>query len=109
MRRFALLTWALFVTFTLCVVSPAVAASAAVAADAPHGDGGSANPLAIKYDTAIWSVLIFLGLLLILRSKAWGPILEGLQKREESFAPRLKKRGGRAMRWSVCGPISTRN
>src|SRR4051794_19756768 len=91
MRRFAFLSWALFVTFTLCVVSPTVAAAAAAAADTSHGDGGSANPLAIKYDTAIWSVLIFLGLLLILRSKAWGPILDGLQKREETIRSSIEE------------------
>ena len=39
----------------------------------------------IRYDTALWAVVVFVELLLILRAKAWGPILEGLQKREETI------------------------
>jgi len=43
---------------------------------------GSTDPLHIRYDTALWSIVVFVGLLIILRAKAWGPILEGLKKRE---------------------------
>jgi F-type H+-transporting ATPase subunit b len=56
-----------------------------------HGGGGSDNPLAIAFDTALWSVIIFIALLLILRAKAWGPILEGLQKREEAIRSSLEE------------------
>ena len=42
-------------------------------------------------DTAIWTVVIFLAMLFVLRSKAWGPILEGLQKREETIRSSLEE------------------
>jgi F-type H+-transporting ATPase subunit b len=60
-----------------------LAAFAATAAEAP----GSAapNPLEIRYDTALWALVVFVLLLVILRKTAWGPILEGLQKREETI------------------------
>ena len=57
-------------------------ASSAWAADEP---AGSMNPLAIRYDTAVWAIVVFVFLLVILRKTAWGPILEGLQKREATI------------------------
>ena len=36
-------------------------------------------------DLGIWAIVVFLALLFILRKAAWGPMLEGLQKREESI------------------------
>ena len=61
--------------------------SFAFAADDPHG--AAPNPLDIRYDTALWAVVVFVGLLLILRQKAWDPILEGLKKREETIRSSL--------------------
>ena len=49
-----------------------------------HG-GGSPNPLEIRYDTALWALVVFVLLLVILRKTAWEPILEGLQKREDTI------------------------
>lgn len=43
------------------------------------------NPLEFRYDTALWALFVFVLLLLILRKKAWEPILEGLQKREQTI------------------------
>ncbi len=43
------------------------------------------NPLDLKWDLGLWTIVIFLLLLLILRKVAWGPMLEGLKKREESI------------------------
>lgn len=42
-------------------------------------------PLAIAWDTALWTIVVFVLLLVILRKAAWGPMLEGLQKREETI------------------------
>jgi F-type H+-transporting ATPase subunit b len=36
-----------------------------------------------RFDLTIWSIIIFVILFLVLRRYAWGPILEGLHKREE--------------------------
>ncbi len=62
-------------------------ASSVWAADAPHG--AAPNPLDIRYDTAFWAVVVFGGLLFVLNRKAWGPILEGLKKREETIRSSL--------------------
>lgn len=44
------------------------------------------NPL-VRIDTGllIWTVLTFLALLVVLRWKAWGPILSAIEKREKSI------------------------
>jgi len=76
--------------FAICVLG----ASRALGAD-DHGGGdpagGTPNPLAIAFDTAFWAIVIFVGLLFVLRAKAWGPILEGLQKREETIRSSLEE------------------
>jgi F-type H+-transporting ATPase subunit b len=65
------------------------AATVAVAADDPHaaeGHGGKvdvAQAFGLKrYDLAIYTVIVFLLLLLILGKFAWGPMMSGLEKRE---------------------------
>lgn len=50
------------------------------------GGGEKPNPLELPVDTAIWSLLVFLGLLAVLAKYAWRPILEGLDKREKMIA-----------------------
>jgi F-type H+-transporting ATPase subunit b len=39
----------------------------------------------LRYDLGLWSIVVFLGLYLLLRRYAWGPILHGLQKREQAI------------------------
>lgn len=46
----------------------------------PHKE---VNVMEIRWDLGLWAIVVFLILFTILRTKAWGPILEGLQKREE--------------------------
>jgi F-type H+-transporting ATPase subunit b len=41
--------------------------------------------LAIRWDLGLWTLVVFLLLLYILRKMAWGPMLEGLQRRETSI------------------------
>jgi F-type H+-transporting ATPase subunit b len=44
------------------------------------------NPiLSPRFDLGIWTLVVFALLLLVLRRYAWGPMLEGLQKREENI------------------------
>jgi F-type H+-transporting ATPase subunit b len=75
---------ALFVLSFLCLSAPLLAA------DPPHG-AAPAGPLDLRYDTAVWSLVVFLGLVFILRAKAWTPILEGLKKREETIRSSLEE------------------
>ena len=72
----------------------AMAPPAAVAAGDAHGaaaeeSGGGFNPLAWQTDLAIWTAAVFLFVLLVLWRFAWGPIADGLQKRENRIAEDL--------------------
>ena len=81
------------------VPSPASVVSAAVAAaDHGHADHHAeigmnpepdANPAEFKTDLAIWTLAIFLVLLLLLTKFAWKPIMAGLEKREEGIARQI--------------------
>ncbi|NCY17512.1 MAG: hypothetical protein EBX39_12300, partial [Actinobacteria bacterium] len=78
------------------------ATSIGIAADDHHGGGHhteiGANPPAnvklsdfesparFQTDLALWSVAVFGGLLFLLGKFAWGPIMDGLQKREQGIA-----------------------
>ncbi|GIW83061.1 MAG: hypothetical protein KatS3mg105_4868 [Gemmatales bacterium] len=46
--------------------------------------------LKIHTGTAIWTVVVFVLLLFILKKVAWGPMIEGLHKREESIRTALE-------------------
>jgi F-type H+-transporting ATPase subunit b len=50
------------------------------------GGGEKPNPMELPVDLAIWSLLVFLGLMAILAKYAWRPILDGLDKREKMIA-----------------------
>jgi F-type H+-transporting ATPase subunit b len=66
---------------------PAVGAdSHGPAAGAPaHGEasGGGENPIEPQPSLAIWTVVVFLGLLWVLQRFAWKPLLAALTQREE--------------------------
>jgi F-type H+-transporting ATPase subunit b len=44
-----------------------------------------------RFDLTIWSIIVFVILLVVLRKYAWGPILEGLQKREASITEAIEE------------------
>jgi F-type H+-transporting ATPase subunit b len=67
---------------------PAVKTLEADATCAAHEEANS-NPLEFKSDLAIWTAVVFLVLLLILWKFAWGPICEGLEKREQYIASQI--------------------
>lgn len=96
-----------FPTTTLAVAALAlllaVTRTAAAAEDHGHGDGhhhveiGHAAPAGVDQsafespawfstDLAVWSFVVFLGLLGLLTKFAWKPIMEGLAKREQGIA-----------------------
>jgi F-type H+-transporting ATPase subunit b len=49
------------------------------------------NIFAITWDLGLWTVVVFLLLLFILRKLAWEPMLTGLQKREDSIKSALEE------------------
>lgn len=54
-------------------------------------EGGEVNtsPLEFKSDLAIWTAVVFLVLLAVLWKFAWGPIAQGLEKREHQIAEQI--------------------
>jgi F-type H+-transporting ATPase subunit b len=65
---------------------PVVGAAECLASEA---GGGSPNPLIFEPDLAVFTAIIFLVLLAVLWKFAWGPIIAGLQKREDSIADEI--------------------
>jgi F-type H+-transporting ATPase subunit b len=59
------------------------------AAKAGHSEGKKEPQVPIftpiRIDLAIWTLVVFLLLLFVLTKYAWGPMLDGLRKREESI------------------------
>ncbi|MBL9125417.1 MAG: F0F1 ATP synthase subunit B [Planctomycetaceae bacterium] len=62
------------------------------AAHGGHGDGHhetNLSPLTIEPDLAIYTFVVFLVLFVVLAKFAWGPIAEGLDKREKGIADNI--------------------
>jgi F-type H+-transporting ATPase subunit b len=59
--------------------------------DLSHGDGSSQlkAPLELRFDLAIATLIVFLLLAAILAKFAWGPIVAGLEKREQTIAKQI--------------------
>jgi len=55
-----------------------------------HGGDVNLNPLDWKSDLAIWTGVVFVLLLLVLGKFAWGPIADGLDKRESRIAGEIE-------------------
>jgi len=86
---------------SLCVVSASWLATPPLLLAASAENGATArkvNPLTFDPDLAIWTAVIFIGLLLFLAKFAWRPLMEGLDRREKSIADRIEdaKRGADA-------------
>lgn len=56
-----------------------------------HGASGGVNPFAGDFGNALWTLLVFLLLLFVLGKYAWGPILAGLQGREQYIRESLEE------------------
>jgi F-type H+-transporting ATPase subunit b len=54
-----------------------------------EGEGGEINPLDFKTNLAVWTAVVFLLLLAILWKFAWGPLADGLDKREKHVADQI--------------------
>ena len=66
-------------------------AAPAMAAEGGHAEGGANNPFAGDIGNALWTLIIFAGVLLVLGKYAWGPILSNLQARENFIFESLEK------------------
>jgi F-type H+-transporting ATPase subunit b len=63
-----------------------VAHTAAVEAEAAEHESGDPNPLAFSRDLAIWTLVVFVVLFLVLKKFAWPQITEALEERERKIA-----------------------
>jgi F-type H+-transporting ATPase subunit b len=77
---------ALIGLITFALAAPAFAAEAA----AEHGEA-SASPFAGDIGNALWTLVIFGIVVFVLGRYAWGPILKGLQSREDFIRESLEK------------------
>lgn len=57
---------------------------------AGHGGGGGISPFAGDIGNALWTLVVFFILLWVLKKYAWGPILSGLQGREQFIREALE-------------------
>lgn len=70
--------------FALLVALPAVASEV-------ESEGGSPNLFSGDIGNAFWTLVVFLVVLWVLGKYAWGPILQGLQGREEYIKDSLEQ------------------
>jgi F-type H+-transporting ATPase subunit b len=94
--RFVLLVLPLFVLsiYTGCASAASdgnAAPSGEEKTDAAQEGGVNTHPLSIDPDLAICTAIVFLLLLLILAKFAWRPIMQGLEKREQSIAGQIEE------------------
>jgi F-type H+-transporting ATPase subunit b len=63
-----------------------LATPAGVLGAEPAGEGEETqSPVSIFLDLGLWTIVVFVVLLLVLKRFAWGPILEGLHRRENNI------------------------
>lgn len=97
-RKIAVIVAVVLVVFMAVSPQVTLAANEHDAAEAQHeepahngeGDhGGGVNPLAVDVDLAIWTAVVFVVLLTVLRKFAWGPIISALDSREQGIADNI--------------------
>ena len=76
----------------VAAIAPAVLVAVADVARAAegHGEGGGDNLFAGDLGNAVWTILIFVLVLVVLGKFAWGPILKVLQQREDFIRDSLE-------------------
>jgi F-type H+-transporting ATPase subunit b len=88
MRR----TWLIGSGLLFAVVVSAWAAVEARAAEPSGEEKAGVNIFNVQeWPLGLWTVVVFLILLLILRKYAWGPMLEGLQRREQNIRETIEE------------------
>lgn len=64
--------------------------SHAVSTDPSHASADT-DPLSVDPDLAIWTLVVFVVLLAVLKKFAWGPILSALEGREKNIADHISQ------------------
>jgi F-type H+-transporting ATPase subunit b len=81
--------WLVIVLAALVLACPLAQATAAEGS-ADHKQKGD-DVFRGTLDLALWTIVVFLVLLFVLRSTAWRPLLEGLDKREQNIAGAMEE------------------
>ncbi len=71
------------------VIASGASTDSAAAAGKAGEHEADANPLEFKSDLALWTAVVFLVLMFLLWKFAWGPLSEGLDKRERHIADQI--------------------
>ena len=77
--------WSVLIAISVGILQTTVSFAADAAGAAGHG-GGKPDPLAFQTDLMLWTAIVFVLLLVILRKFAWKPIMDGLERREGRIA-----------------------
>jgi F-type H+-transporting ATPase subunit b len=80
-----------FVFAWLCLAGTTAHAAAAKEGDKHAEKSKDINIFEPRVDLGIWTIIVFLGLMFVLKKYAWGPMVEGLQKREERIKGALEE------------------
>jgi len=67
------------------LASEAASNGDAKAGDAHHGEHDTGVPLKWDRDLVLWSMVTFVVFLFVLKKAAWGPLVDGLNKREAKY------------------------
>src|SRR5882672_8365684 len=65
--------------------------AAAVEAEASEHESGDPNPLAFSTDLALWTLVVFVVLFLVLKKFAWPQITAALEERERKIADNIAR------------------
>jgi F-type H+-transporting ATPase subunit b len=77
---------------SLALVAPAAyAAEVAEVTEGGHGEAAASGPFAGDFGNVLWTLVIFGLVVFVLGKYAWGPILRGLQTREDFIRESLEK------------------
>jgi F-type H+-transporting ATPase subunit b len=82
---------ALFLGSVLALLVLAAGAGGAEESSGHKGGGGSTNIFEWALDLSVWTIVVFVLLVLILKKWAWQPMLEGLHKREQNIHGALQE------------------
>ncbi|MGD9721739.1 MAG: F0F1 ATP synthase subunit B [Pirellulales bacterium] len=55
----------------------------------PNFQSTASDPLSVDPDLALWTLVVFVILLIVLGKFAWGPIIAGLERREKSISDHI--------------------
>ncbi|MBL8799310.1 MAG: ATP synthase F0 subunit B, partial [Planctomycetia bacterium] len=71
----------------------AAGASPLLAAAEKHAEhkSGGIDIFEPRFDLGVWTIIVFLGLFFVLKKYAWGPLIEGLDKREQRIHGALEE------------------